>query len=237
MKKYSDFLTFLAILLAIIATLLIVYFLYMQYDNYITNKEAGKLMDQFEQQYEEDNNTDNIDDEEEPPDYDEEPTPTEEVVTQTPTKIPSSNKNSNTYQTGTFYKGYKIIGIISIPKLNIQYPIFDTDNTTTLKVGTAAIYPSKVEEALNKPGNAVIAGHNYRSSKMFSKLTTLNDGDSIFITDISGQKLEYKVYNNYTADESDFSYATRATNGATEISLTTCTTNSKTRTVVWAKVD
>lgn len=234
MKKYSDFLTFLAILLAIIATLLIVYFLYMQYDNYITNKEAGKLMDQFEQQYEEDNNTDNIDDEEEPPDYDEEPT--EEVVTPTPTKIPSSNKN-NTYQTGTFYKGYKIIGIISIPKLNIQYPIFDTDNPTTLKVGTAAIYPSKVEEALNKPGNAVIAGHNYRSSKMFSKLTTLNDGDSIFITDISGKKLEYKVYNNYTADESDFSYATRATNGATEISLTTCTTNSKTRTVVWAKVD
>ena len=49
--------------------------------------------------------------------------------------------------------------------------------------------------------------------------------------------VEYKVYNNYTADESDFSYATRATNGATEISLTTCTTNSKTRTVVWAKVD
>lgn len=228
MKRYNDFLTFLAILLVIVASLLTVYFVYLQYDNYVTNKEAGKLMEEFESQNNEEP------DDEEPPDYDDdnnEDLDITEEITQTPTP------QSTTYSTGTFYKGYKIIGIISIPKLNIQYPIFDTDNSTTLKVGTAAIYPQKVEEALNKPGNVVIAGHNYRSNKMFSKLSTLNEGDSIFITDINGLKLEYKVYKNYTAEDTDFSYATRENNGTTEISLTTCTNNSKTRTVVWARAN
>ena len=64
------------------------------------------------------------------------------------TKKPTSS-NGSSYNLGTYYKGYKVIGIISIPKLKIQYPIFNVDNTATLRVGTAAIYPSNVEETLN----------------------------------------------------------------------------------------
>ena len=72
---------------------------------------------------------------------------------------------------------------------------------------------------------------------MFSKLHTLQNGDSIFITNINGVKLEYKVYNNYTAGANDFDYATRDTRGYIEISLSTCTNDASTRTVVWARAE
>lgn len=231
MKKYSNFLTLLAVILSVVAIVLVGYFFYTVYDQYKTTKEAEELMSQFEQNYEQEEDTTTPTDEDEEIVQDEE----DNNDSQEPTNTQTSKPTNSGYQIGTFYKGYKIIGIISIPKLNIQYPIFDTDNPTTLKVGTVAIYPAKVEQVLNNPGNVVIAGHNYRNKKMFSKLSTLENGDSIFITNVTGKKLEYKVYNNYTTDAHDFSYATRENESKIEISLTTCTNDSNTRTIIWAK--
>lgn len=235
MKTFSRLLTILCIIFAVVVVGLTVYMLYNLYDNYRADKEAEELMSQFEDIYVEEKTLDT-----------ENENVTEEQVNEVTEEQPSTNTTTNTntnkttikpsYGIGTYYKGYKVIGTISIPRLNIQYPIFSVDNTATLRVGTAAIYPANMEQALNKPGNVVIAGHNYRNSRMFSKLHTLQNGDSIYITNISGQKLEYKVYNNYTADENDFTYATRDTGEAIEISLSTCTNNSRTRTVIWAKV-
>lgn len=237
MRRYSDFLTMLCIVFSVVIAGLAVYAVCYWYDNYTANKDAEELMSQFENSYIEEtpieNNQVNTEEPVEKPI--EQPGQANNIVNETTEPTPSTGTS---YGIGTYYKDkYKIIGIISIPTLKIQYPIFNVDNTTTLRVGTAAIYPANVEEALNKPGNVVIAGHNYRNSRMFSKLHTLKNGDSIYITNISGQKLEYKVYNNYTADENDFTYATRDTSNSTEISLSTCTNNSSTRTVVWAKVE
>lgn len=241
LKMYSKFLTVLIVILTVFLIILVGYAIYSLYDNYTADQSAEELLAQFENNYESDNdnNNDVVPPEEETENQD---IPSNEGNTNTPTSNQQTNTSSggssgSSYNLGTYYKGYKVIGIISIPKLRIQYPIFNVDNTATLRVGTAAIYPANVDTALNSPGNVVIAGHNYRNSRMFSKLHTLKNGDSIYITNMNNVKLEYKVYNNYTAGANDFDYATRKTDGYTEISLTTCTTDASTRTIVWARAE
>ncbi len=235
LKIYSKFLTTLIVILTIFLIVLVGYAIYSLYDNYTADESAEELMSQFENNYEEVG--DGQISEENPSESENLEQPSQGNSNNSNLSKPSTtNSSGSSYNLGTYYKGYKVIGIISIPKLKIQYPIFNVDNTATLRVGTAAIYPSNVEETLNVSGNAVIAGHNYRNSRMFSKLHTLQNGDSIFITNINGVKLEYKVYNNYTAGANDFDYATRETKGYIEISLSTCTNDASTRTVVWARV-
>ena len=244
LKIYSKFLTILIIVLTIFLIILVGYAIYTLYDNYTSDQSSEELMAQFENNYEEieegqiseENPSEGSENQEQPSEGNNNNSNPSKPSTKKPSTS-SGGSSGSAYNLGTFYKGYKVIGIISIPKLKIQYPIFNVDNTATLKFGTAAIYPANVEEALNAPGNVVIAGHNYRNKRMFSKLYTLQNGDSIFITNIYGVTLEYKVYNNYTAGANDFDYATRETNGRTEISLTTCTSDASTRTIVWARVE
>ena len=65
----------------------------------------------------------------------------------------------------------------------------------------------------------------------------MNIGDKIYITDLTGQKLSYTIYNKYEAAENEADYMTRDTQGAIEISLSTCTDDTKARLVIWAKAD
>ena len=88
---------------------------------------------------------------------------------------------------------------------------------------------------LNQVGNTVIVGHNYRQGGFFGNNKKLENGDKIYITDATGVKREYVVYNKYITTDSDFSYATRNTEGRREISLSTCTSDASKRLVIWAK--
>ena len=232
MKIYSRFLTILLIILVSVLLGVLGYYFYLLYDNYHSNKLAEELIVQFS-----DDSTEIVEISENIPDEEQTETYVENE-NQGTTKPQNNNTGNSNKKTGTYYSDYKVIGVIEIPSLNVKYPIFNIDNTTTLNLGTAAIYPINVEQALNKPGNVVIAGHNYRNNKMFSKLHTLKNDDSIYITDNSGKKLEYKVYNNYTANASDFTYATRKIDeDVAEISLSTCTNDVNTRTIIWAKAE
>ena len=49
--------------------------------------------------------------------------------------------------------------------------------------------------------------------------------------------MAYTIYNKYEVAENEADYITRDTQGATEISLTTCTDDSKARTIILAKAD
>ena len=70
---------------------------------------------------------------------------------------------------------------------------------------------------------------------MFSKIDTLNINDSIYISDLNKNKLEYIVYDKYTTDEDDLN-CTQETNNI-EVTLITCNkNNNKKRVVVKAKV-
>ena len=88
---------------------------------------------------------------------------------------------------------------------------------------------------MNKVGNTTITGHNYRNGKFFSNNKNLAVGDVIYITDATGKKITYVIYNVFETEPSDSSYMTRETNGKREISLTTSTDDYKNRLIVVAR--
>lgn len=88
----------------------------------------------------------------------------------------------------------------------------------------------------NEVGNFCIVGHNYRNTKFFSKVPTLEKGDVIEITDSAGKTLRYSVYNKYEVVPEDLSCTSQLTDGKKEITLITCTNDSKKRVIVKASV-
>ena len=88
---------------------------------------------------------------------------------------------------------------------------------------------------INKVGNTVIQGHNYRNGLFFSNLSKLSNGDKIYITDPTGTKITYEVYSVFEAEETDSSFYNRDTKGLREITLSTCTNDGSKRTIVLAK--
>ena len=143
-----------------------------------------------------------------------------------------SNNNSGSTKKTTTYKGFNVAGTIHVPVLNLKYPILEQNTKKSLETSVVLMYTAN---GLNEVGNSVIIGHNYRNGTMFSNVKKLTNGDSIFILDTEGRKVEYKVYNIYRTSGNDSSYITRNTEGKREISLSTCTDDSKARTIVLAK--
>lgn len=140
-----------------------------------------------------------------------------------------SDSSSNTPK----YKGFDVLGRIEIPKTNVDLPILSQASNKAIAVAVGIQYGP----GPNLPGNTVIAGHNYRNGVFFSNNKKLNIGDIIYITDNSGAKLKYVIYNKYETTPEDTTYMVRDTGGAREISLTTCTDDSKARLILWAKAE
>jgi len=130
-----------------------------------------------------------------------------------------------------YLEGYEIMGTISISKTGINYPILEKVTKKSLETSVAILYGV----GLNKPGNTTIAGHNYRNGLFFSDNDKLKNGDSIKITDQSGETVNYIIYNMFQTTPSDASYMQRDTEGAREISLTTCNDDSSMRLVILAR--
>lgn len=131
------------------------------------------------------------------------------------------------------YRDYNVVGKIEIPKTKIKYPIFDEATVNSMKVSVGIVYGP----GLNEVGNTVIMGHNYRNGTFFSNNHKLENGDVIYITDSTGWRVAYTVYNVYTTGSSDFDYAVRDTGGGMEISLASCTSDSQSRLIIWAKAE
>ena len=134
-----------------------------------------------------------------------------------------------------FYKGFPMLGYITIPKTNVKEPILETASPKGLDLAVEAIYP--INPKLNEPGNVVIIGHNYRNGTFFSNNKKLTIGDKIQIKDNSGKELIYTIYQKFQTTENDTSFYNRNTNGAIEITLSTCTDDSKERIIILAKVE
>ena len=132
---------------------------------------------------------------------------------------------------------YTTIATVSIPKLNLQYPVLDGETDSAEETeALLKISPTKFwGPEPNEVGNFCIVGHNYRNTKFFSKVPTLVSGDIITLTDLSGRTIQYKVYNKYEVAPTDVSCTTQLTNGKKEVTLITCTDDSKHRVVVKAR--
>ena len=87
---------------------------------------------------------------------------------------------------------------------------------------------------INQVGNTVIIGHNYRNGLFFSNNKRLNNGDKIYITDNSKNRLTYTIYNKFETTPEDASFYSRDTNGKPEITLSTCNDDSSKRLILFA---
>ena len=126
-----------------------------------------------------------------------------------------------------------MLGTIEIPAIDIKYPVLERATKSSLEASVGVL----MGPGLNKVGNTLIVGHNYRNGTFFSKNKDLKNGDIIYITDTEGNRVKYTIYNIYNTSSEDTEYMTRDTAGKREISLSTCTDDSKYRLVIWAKED
>lgn len=223
-SKYSNVLTILLIIVIIAILALIVFLGWDMYRKYYIDKDAQDFMQRYEDMFSNSsvsNGNNNI--------------TTNEVVN---TIIDPGNdtlgSNQNTSNEGKkkpIYKGYGVLGTIEIPKTAIKYPVLDRVTPKSLETSVAYYYGP----GLNEIGNTTISGHNYRNGAFFGRNKRLEKGDIIYITDNTGRKIAYTIYNIYTTSPTDGDYLTRDTGGKREISLTTCTDDSKGRLIIWAR--
>lgn len=148
--------------------------------------------------------------------------------------------SSSIYQTQTgnkenVFEGFRVIGTISIPSIDVEYPILAENSQEALKKAIVAVYPNPPDDVINKPGNLVLWGHNYKDGTFFSNISKLTTGAKVYIKDTTGTKVAYQVYNTYETSDSDIEYARRDTNGAREVTLSTCSNDTAKRTIVWAR--
>lgn len=217
MQKGKKFFNIIIIIITLALISAVGYIAYYYISDYISLKEAEQAVDEYEKQVivvEFDENQQNNN----------EQVPNEPNEQQTTT---SSTKKSS----GVYYKNYSMIGTIHIPKTRVKIPIVDKVTTQSIVSAAAVLYGP----GLNEIGNTVIVGHNYRNGTYFSNNKKLELGDKIYIVDSTGNKVEYMIYNKYETLDTDFSYATRNTEGKREISISTCTTDASKRLVIWAK--
>lgn len=242
-KGYGNTLTIILIVAIVAIVGVLGFFAYRMYTTSVTNKNAHDKVSEFDENTK-NNNQNNNNDSAKKDDENKSEDNTNNGSTSLDDILKNlENNDNNIYNNGnntsgekkdTLYNGYKVIGTISIPKINIKYPILEECTSATLKLAIVAYYPEPTAEAVNKVGNLVLWGHNYKNGEFFSDIGKLTTGDKINIKDMSGTTVQYQVYNVYETTDSDITYATRDTEGRKEISLSTCSNQSGKRTIVWA---
>ena len=128
-------------------------------------------------------------------------------------------------------EGYKVVGIINIPKINIEYPILEKTDKTSLNLSITKFWGEKI----NQKGNVVLAGHNNLNNKMFGKINKLENGDIIELTDNQMVTIKYQVFKTYVIDPNDITCILPEDENSREVTLITCTNGNKDRLVVKAR--
>lgn len=224
-RGYSKTLTVILIMIIVAVIGLLAYLGFDYYSKYRTNKDGEAFVDALTEGVtvdapEGNTNTTN-------------PTSTENITT-------SANQNDNNSTGGNTsnnrrptYKGFYTLGSIEIPKTNVKYPILEKVTKRSLETSVAVVWPENAE--LNKPGNVVIVGHNYRNGVFFSNNKKLSKGDKIYITDLNKNRVAYTIYNIFEASDTETKFYNRNTDGKREITLSTCTDDSTARLIIEAR--
>lgn len=126
---------------------------------------------------------------------------------------------------------YSVIGLIEIPKINLNYPILSEINDDLLKIAPCKFHGSMP----NEYGNLCIAGHNYDNYKFFSKIPSLRTNDEILIHDMNGNTLKYLVTDNFEVKENELDRVINSDNSIKQITLITCNNSNSNRIIIKAK--
>lgn len=154
-----------------------------------------------------------------------------EVVYSEPIEVPEeTNTNIQWLETDSGQK-YYALAEISIPSIGVNYPVLNETTDELLKIAPCKFWGADPNEV----GNFCIVGHNYRNTKFFSKVPLLQTGDIIKIKDLTGETINYQIYDKYVVEPSDVTCTSQRTNGMKEITIITCTDDSKQRVIVKAR--
>ena len=82
---------------------------------------------------------------------------------------------------------YRIDSILNIPSLDIKYPVLSNTSNELLKISLNKFWGGEP----NSIGNYCVVGHNYDGKDIFfGKLNKIQNGDTVEITDKTGQTLK-----------------------------------------------
>lgn len=129
------------------------------------------------------------------------------------------------------YKGYKVVGIIKIPKIDLEYPILSETTNASMKLSITKFWGNGV----NKIGNLSLAGHNNYDGTMFGKTKNLEIGDTIELTDMYNITRRYTIYDKFITDPNDISIIEADNFGSREVTLITCSNGNKERLIIKAR--
>lgn len=155
-----------------------------------------------------------------------------EVIEDSGTKQQLQTAMATSIYTAPNGKKYETVGIIKIPKINLSYPILSQTTEALMKVAPCKFHGANPNEV----GNLCIIAHNYRRKGVFfSDVKTLAVGDIVEIQDLSQRTIQYEVYDIHTVMPNNVADTTQKTNGRKEVTLITCTDDSKQRIIVRCK--
>lgn len=139
--------------------------------------------------------------------------------------------NSIDYSTQTQSTTPFIIGIIKIDKINVNYSILSVSNNDLLDISICRF----AGPMPNEVGNLCLAGHNYVDYKFFSRLNELVLNDKIKIYDLTGNFIEYSIYDIYETNPNDTTCTFQDTKDSRIVTLITCNNINGKRLVLHAK--
>lgn len=143
----------------------------------------------------------------------------------------NSNNNEPINEIKQEIQGNKVVGIIKIPKIELEYPILETTSVETLKLSITKFWGKQINEI----GNVTLAGHNNLSGTMFGKTKKLEIGDIIELTDIQNVTLKYEIFDKFVIDPNDISCILPVEEDTREVTLITCTNGNKNRLILKAR--
>lgn len=127
--------------------------------------------------------------------------------------------------------GYKVLGIIRIPKINLEYPILNETTDISMKKSITKFWGPE----LNQIGNLSLAGHNNKDGTMFGRIKKLKNGDIIEIEDLYKNTVQYQIFNIYVIDPNDVTCVESVDPNTKEVTLITCTNGNRNRLIVKAR--
>lgn len=217
-SKYNKVLTVILVIVVIVIFALLGFWGYQTYRKYFQEKDIDTALEEFNQTITNSTRRNEF-------------TGSEPInFTAMDNGISNSSSGNSTNDVVT-YNGFTVVGRMEIPDIDLDLPVLERATRNSLEQSIGVL----MGPGLNQVGNTIIVGHNYRNGTFFSRNEELENGDEIYITDTSGTRIEYTIYNIYTTSSEDSDYITRDTAGKREISLSTCTDDSRYRLVIWAR--
>lgn len=151
------------------------------------------------------------------------------VDSQNNTNIITSNEIiGNKYTITNQNEIRRVAAVLEIEKIDIFYPVVQEMTDENLKIAPTKLYGPEANEI----GNFCIVAHNYHNEAHFSRLKELENGDIVNLTGRNGEKIKYSVYDKYEINPKDLACLSQETNEKKEVTLITCTNDSKRRLVV-----